>query len=158
MSSGTRGALVVTGGGGGGGGAAAAGCGWGRLALARAWGRTFAEMLHRLVVDDGVRGLDRRRWKARRCGHSEFGQLALAEDGGGVAELRRVPQDPRAVEDEPGNGEPDEEGDVERLAEAAAGALVLDGVEEADEFVGVPFAMASGEDAERLLLRWRRLD
>lgn len=66
-----------------------------------------------------------------------------------------MPEQAGAVEDEPRDRKPDEEGNIKRFAEAAASALILDGVEELDELVGIPFAMASCEDAGRLLRGWR---
>jgi len=58
-----------------------------------------------------------------------------------------VPEDARAVENEPGDGQPEEDGDIDGLAEAATSALVFDGIEEADEFVLVEFAVAVGAKA-----------
>ena len=56
------------------------------------------------------------------------------------------------VGEKPGEGEPDEDGEVEGLAEAAAGALVLDAVEEVDEFVVVELAVAADDDASGLAI------
>jgi len=86
--------------------------------------------------------------------HVELGEFALLEDVGWIDQDRGVPQDSRAVEDEPGDGQPEEERDVDGFAEAAAGALVLDGVEQANEFVLLEFSVAVGAEA---LGRARRL-
>jgi len=89
--------------------------------------------------------------------HVQLCQFLLLHSIRRIDKLRCVPEHARAVEDEPGDGEPEEEGDVDRFAEAAACALVLDGVEQPDELVLFQLAVAIGADAhhglQRLVLR-----
>ena len=87
-------------------------------------------------------------------GEIEVGELAVAlfEDVGRVDETRLMEDDLRAVEDEPADGEPDDDRDVDGFAEAGAGALVVDGVEQIDELVRVEVGVAPGAD---LLGGWR---
>lgn len=57
-------------------------------------------------------------------------------------ERGRVPEVFGAVEDDPGDDEPDEDGDVDGLAETAAGTFVFYAVEQVNELVRVEFAVA----------------
>ena len=53
-------------------------------------------------------------------------------------------EDLRAVEDEPADGEPDDDRDVDGLAKASAGAFVVDLVEEVNELVELEMGEAPG--------------
>ncbi len=67
----------------------------------------------------------------------EEGELfvALLENVGGIDETRLVEDDLGTVEDEPADGQPDDDGDVDGFAEARTGALIVEGVEEMNELV-----------------------
>jgi hypothetical protein len=49
----------------------------------------------------------------------------------------------RAIEEKPANGQIDDDGDVDGLAEARLGALVIEGVEQVDELLLFEFAVAA---------------
>jgi hypothetical protein len=55
-----------------------------------------------------------------------------------------VKDDAGAVEEEPGDGGVDQDGDVDGFTEASFGAFIVEGVEEMDELVLVEFAEATG--------------
>jgi hypothetical protein len=59
-------------------------------------------------------------------------------------------EDTGAVEEEPGDGQADDGGEVDGLAEAGAGELIVDGVEEVDELVLGKLAEAAGADFDGL--------
>lgn len=126
------------------------------------------ELLEGLAIERGPGGLlgavpiaediGRLGWElfGEVLGEIEEGELAVAllEDVGGVDEAGLVEEDLRAVEEEPADGEPDDDGDVDRLAEAGAGALVVDLVEQVDELVGFEGGVAS-EAVAGARGRWR---
>ena len=98
-------------------------------------------------------------WSAVHGRQIELGELVLADSICGVDEDGRVPEDSRAIEDEPGDGEPEEEGDVDGLTEPGPGTLIFDGVEKSDELVFLEFAVAVGTNADwwkRCLVRDER--
>ena len=70
-------------------------------------------------------------------GDIEEGELfvALLEDVGGIDEAGLVEDDLGTVEDEPADGQPDDDGDVDGFAEARFGALIVEGIEEMNELV-----------------------
>ena len=73
----------------------------------------------------------------------EEGQLllvALLEDVDGADELRLVEEDARAVEEEPDDPQVDDDRDVDGLAEACFGALVVERVEQVDQLMLFEFA------------------
>ena len=159
--------LGLRGGRGGGGGGLGLGglgqrcCGSGRAGLAHglklleglAVERRMAGLLGAVLVAEDVGWLTRE-LLGNVLGEIEIGQLAIAllEDIGRVDQAGLMEDDLRAVEDEPADGEPDDDGDVDGFAEAGAGALVVDRIEEVDELVGVEVGVAPGAD---LLGGWR---
>jgi hypothetical protein len=62
-------------------------------------------------------------------------------------------EDARAVEEEPPDGQVDDDRDVDGLAEASFGTLVVEGVEQVNELVFVEFAEAAGAHLEGLIRR-----
>ena len=77
--------------------------------------------------------------------HVKVGEvlLPLLEDVHGVDDAGLVEDDLRAVEDEPGEGHADDDGDVDGLAEASFGLLVVDGVEQVDDLMLFEFSEAA---------------
>ena len=89
------------------------------------------------------------------CRVFETGQLlvALFEYFGGTDETRLMKEDAGAIEEEPGDGQVDDDRDVDGLAEAGFGALVVEGVQQVNEFVLVEFSEAAGAHLYRLVGR-----
>ena len=103
-------------------------------------------------------------WPGRRFGcslghvlrqhrHVQLRQFVLFHGVRRIDKLRRVPEYAGTVEDEPRDDEPEEQGYVDRFSEAAAGALVLDGVEQPDELVLFQLAVAIGANTHDRLQR-----
>jgi len=67
--------------------------------------------------------------------------------------LRLVEENAWTVQQEPGDGQEEDGGDVDRLAEAGAFALVVEGVDEVDDLVGFEFAEATGAKFDGLVRR-----
>jgi hypothetical protein len=61
--------------------------------------------------------------------------VVLLERSDGVAVLRHMEEHARAIDQEPSEDQPDNDGDIDGLAEAGAGALVVERVEQVDELV-----------------------
>ena len=70
---------------------------------------------------------------------------------------RLMAEDAGAVEEEPGEGEADDDGDVDGLAEAGAGTLVVERVEQVDDLMLLQFAVAAGAQLEGLACPFRCL-
>jgi hypothetical protein len=103
------------------------------------------QLLEGLAVGHGA--LRAGRGGAEGAGHVEDGEaVVLPHEGDGVLQGGGVEEEVLAVEEEPGDGEVDEDGDVDGLAEAGAGALVVEFVEEVNEFVFFEFPEAAGPD------------
>ena len=77
-------------------------------------------------------------------GHVEIGHLALFEDVCGIDESGLMEDDLGTVEDEPGDGHADDDGDVDGLSKARTGDFVVDAVEEMNQLVFVEFAKPAG--------------
>ena len=94
----------------------------------------------------------RRRLQHGRAVLLEKGQLlvVLLHQGDGVDVARLMPEDAGAVKEEPGDGEPDDDGDVDGLAEAGAGTLVVERIEQVDDLMLLQFAVAAGAQLEGL--------
>lgn len=90
-------------------------------------------------------------------GRGESGEFALAENVRRQNDARSVPEVFGAEEQGERYGYPNEDRDIDRLAEAGPGALILQGVEQRDEFVLVEVAVAAGAELEGMEAR-RRLD
>ena len=91
----------------------------------------------------------------RDPGHGRrFGQIqadllvVLLHRGDGIAVLRYVEEDARAIEQEPADDQPDDDGDVDGLAEAGARALVVERVDQVDELVLLKLAETAGADLD----------
>ena len=82
----------------------------------------------------------------------EEGELlvALLEDFDGTDEARLVEEDARAVEEEPDDAQVNDDGDVDGLAEACLGTLVVERVEQVDELMLFEFAEAAGAHLDGL--------
>lgn len=97
--------------------------------------------------------------------HVEVGEIlfTVLQDVHWIDDARLVEEHARAVEEEPGDGEIDDDGDVDGLAEACTGALIVEAVEEVDELVFFKFSVASGAylrglgGVGRCLYGWHRL-
>src|SRR5580698_940397 len=63
-----------------------------------------------------------------------------------------MPQVPRPVQDHPRNRKPDEQRDVNRLAESAARPLILNRIQQMQQLVLIHLAVSAGADAYRLAL------
>ncbi len=113
-------------------------------------GGAAAKLLQGLAVEGGVGGLLPTILVAEVVGGAvgellgevfgevEVGQftVALFEYVGGVDETGLMEENLGAIEDEPADGEPDDDGDVDGLAEAGAGAIVVDLIEEVEKLMG----------------------
>jgi len=64
-------------------------------------------------------------------------------------QLRSMPEILRAVKQHPGDGQPDEQGDIDGLAEPAACPLVFNRVQQLDELVLFEMPKPVGADAHR---------
>ncbi len=87
---------------------------------------------------------------AQVAGRGERGHLAGTQHLGRQHDARRMPKVPRSKEDKPGNGQPNENGKIDRLTKPCTGALVLNRIEQADEFVLFELPKTAGADAHRL--------
>ena len=78
--------------------------------------------------------------------HVEVGQflIALLEDVGGIDESRLVEDDLRAIEDEPPDGQPDDDGDVDRLTESRPRPFVVERIQKVDQLMFFEIAVAIG--------------
>ena len=76
----------------------------------------------------------------------EEGQLlfALLENVDGADEAGLMKQYPGSVKEEPDDCHVNDEGDVDGLAKASLGALVIEGVEKMNQFMLFEFAVAAG--------------
>jgi len=114
--------------------------------------RACWKLLHGLAVDLRMRG---RRLHNGRAVLLEEGQLLvmLLHQGDGVDVARLMPEDAWAVEKEPGESEVDDDGDVDGLAEAGAGTLVVERIEQMDDLMLLEFSVTAGAQLERLACR-----
>ena len=80
----------------------------------------------------------------RRVEERQLLLLAVFEDVDRTDEARLVKEDPRAIEEEPGDAQVNDDRDVDGLAEAGFGALVVERVEQVDELVLFEFAVTAG--------------
>jgi len=62
-------------------------------------------------------------------------------------------EDSGAIEEEPADGQIDDDGDVDGLAEARFRAIVIEGVEQVDELVLFEFAVAASAHLDGLIGR-----
>ena len=107
-------------------------------------------LLARVVLGDGLGVLG---WRSVQVlGDLEEGHflVALLEDICRADEAALVEEDLGAVENEPGEGEIEDEGEVDGLAKTRAGAVVVERVEQVDELGVVELAEAAGADFQRL--------
>ena len=113
-----------------------------------------AELLEGALVGRAARG---RFGGDARCGRFEVGEglFPVLQGEEGVFVLRLVEEDARAVEQEPGDGHADDDGDVDGLAEAGAGGLVVERVEQVDELVLFKIGVAGAGAGERRRIRLR---
>ena len=77
-------------------------------------------------------------------------QLALLQHLERRHKLRRMPQVLRPVQHHPRNRDPDEQRDIDRLAEPAARALVLNRIQQMNQLVLIHLAVPARADAHRL--------
>ena len=118
----------------------------------RAWGRSRrrggrprlhrAQLRQRSAVD-----LRRRRHRVvRHARRIQLHNLPLMQRVCRRDQLRRVPQILRPVEQDPGDREPDKQGNIDGLAEPAPRALIFDRVQQLDELVLFEVTVAVGAD------------
>ena len=84
-----------------------------------------------------------------KLGHVQLRQLTLVQNVKRRHKLRRMPQVLCLVQNHPGNRNPDEQRDVDRLAETAARALVLNRVQQMNQLMLIHLAVAVRADAHR---------
>jgi hypothetical protein len=85
----------------------------------------------------------------RRVEERQLLLLALFEDVDRADEARLVEEDPRTIEEEPDYAQVNDDRDVDGLAEAGFGALVVERVEQVDELVLFKFAVTAGAHLDR---------
>src|SRR6185437_3824195 len=101
----------------------------------------FAQRVHGLAVDA------RRSSRRGGRGGSEIRELLLVmflHQRDDVFVVRLMKEDVRPIEQEPGHRKPDDDGDIDRFAEAGAGALVVDGIEQMDQLMRFKVGIAAG--------------
>ncbi len=90
------------------------------------------------------------RTRRRQIWGGKLRQFASLENLGWQHHARRVPQVFRSEEDEKRDRDPDEDRDIDRFTKAGTCTLVLDGIEQADEFVLFEHTETTGLNAKRL--------
>src|SRR5580698_7279536 len=93
----------------------------------------------------------------RQCRHVQLRKFTILQHIRRVYQHRGMPQNAWTIEDKPRYDQPEEDRYVDRLAEPPSGALVLDGIEQVNEFVlfQLPVTIGAAADGRnRNLLPW----